>query len=179
MPKPFVDALAVCRRGQGNLLALFGAVFELLLEGSKLGEGGVRIRFLVVTDLEARFGVIRLAVGAIDRRATIAAARSALLAIVTLVTLVALLLPFLTLLAVVTTLTVGTLLATIAALSMLLRFLLGGRIGGGLRGLFGCRRGLRTLGVLIAALVARTARMLRLALGAARRTPDFDHFRFG
>jgi hypothetical protein len=38
---------------------------------------------------------------------------------------------------------------------------------------------LRTLGVLIAALVARTARMLRLALGAARRTPDFDHFRFG
>jgi hypothetical protein len=122
MPQPLVDALAVDRRGQGDLLALFGAIFELLLERSELGEGGVRIRFLVVADLEAGLGVIRLAIGAIDRRATVAAART----VIALVTLVAFLLPFLALLAIVTALTVATFLAAVAALVTLLGLLFGG-----------------------------------------------------
>lgn len=179
MPKPFVDALAVYRCGQGDLLALFGAVFELLLEGSELGEGRIWIRFLVVADLEAGLGVIRLAIGTIDRRATIATSRT----IVTLVTLVAFLLPLLTLLPVVAALiplfAVGVLLAAIAALGTRVGLLLGSGVGCRLCGLIGRWRSLRALRILIAARLTRTARMLRLAIGTSGWTPDFDHFRFG
>jgi hypothetical protein len=179
MPKPFVDALAIGRRGQGDLLALFGAVFKLLLERSELGKRGIRIRFLVVANLEAGLGVVHVAVGAIDRRAAIAAARPALLAVVPLISLVALLLPFLALLAIVAALAFGALFAAVAALVTLLRLLFGGRIGCGLRRLIGRRRLRGGLRRLIAALVAGPAGMLRLAIGASRRTPDFDRFRLG
>jgi hypothetical protein len=172
-------AFGVAFRGE-PLLALFGAVFELLLERSELGERRIRIRFLVVADAQAGFSIIHIAVGAIDRRATVAAARSALLAVIAIVALVAFLLPLLTLLPVVTALIVGAFFTAVPTPMTPIRFLFRGRVGGGLRSLIGrcsgCRGGAC---ILVAALRTRTAGMLRLAIGAAGGTPDLDHLRFG
>src|SRR4029079_7218123 len=85
---PSGRATATCRcaggrwRRSGPLLPVFGAVFELLLEGGELGKGGIRVGFLVLANAQARFGVITLALGALDTAVPAPSPASPLLALV-------------------------------------------------------------------------------------------------
>src|SRR3954470_10988285 len=160
-------AAAGQRRGSVPLL---GAVLKLLLERGKLGEWRIGIRLFVLTDAQAGFGVIEVALSPIDRIAAIAAARLGELAVAAgaVGALLALLLPFLLLLPLMPLLPLAALFAfavlpDFAALSAWL--LCGGRGSGKLGGLPCVLGGPSRLGgVWLSRAARRTSRMARLVV---------------